>query len=338
MRSLVDVLEDAARRLAFEVVLGSERAAVFTMPWGRELERKVSPGAELFEMLSAVISADQQVELAVGNPVELALDARDMRWVLQAKSGAAGISIQANCPELAAAAAAAAAVAESARAQDPDTPSPRRARPSSSSHMYRAESDLGGSETSGQPFGECWEGEDSGRLIEAREPDLDGAPVYVSATDSTIQGLPSADEGPSPDAIVLIPEPESWIEAVSAEESAPEPPDSESAPGEESSEREVSNADAEVDAETRRAELAELHAQFAAQSELIATQETLIAKYARALNRHEQAIRRLHKRLVAVEAVVQEPAGEEPTGEEPAAEEPTGEEPAAEGPAGEEPS
>ena len=186
--------------------------------------------------------------------------------------------------------------------------------------MHSAESDFDGSETSGQPFGECWEGEDSGRLSEAREPDLDGAPVYVSATDSTIQGLPSADEGPSPDAIVLIPEPDSWIEAASTEESAAPPASELSAVVEEGSEGEGSDAEAELDAQARRAELDELQAQLAAHSELIATQETTLAKYARALNRHEQAIRRLHKRLVAAEAALEEPAErEEPAeGGEPA--------------------
>lgn len=280
MHSLVEVLEDAVRRSAYEVVLGSTHATVFTTPWGRELERRTIPGSGLFELLSEVISDEQQIELAVGNAVELGLEAADRAWTLRAKSGTEGITIFATCPTLAEVAAEAAR----ARAEDPDAPLPRGGRPSSSSIVRATNDSEASSETSGQPFHEVWRTGDEG--------EEDGAPVYVEATESSVQGLPRFDELAPEDARVLVPE--AWVQAEelakAARERKPLTPSSAGSSG------------------AARHEPDQLHAQIANQArtitglqlELAQTRQEL-AQYKGALSRHDRAIRQLHKRLLSLE-------------------------------------
>lgn len=287
MRTLVDVLEDAARRSAFEVVLGSSHATVFTTPWGRELQRRELPGAGLFELLSEVISDEQQIELAVGNAIELALEAGAEEWMLRAKSGTEGITIFATCPKLAAAAEEQAR----ARASDPDAPMPRHPRPSSSSIIRAAELAQTDSETSGQPFHDIWGEQEDTDEADVQEPD-ESAPEYIQASESSVWGLPSFDELGPEDAMILIPE--AWVQAEELAKEArkqaalePKPPKS-SDPAERGVE--------------------ELHAHIADQArtvtslrlELAQTRQEL-AEHKRTLGRHDRAIRQLHKRLLTLE-------------------------------------
>jgi len=293
MRSLVEVLEDAVGRSAFEVILGSAHAIVFTTPWGRELERRVSPGAELFEMLSAVISDEQQIELAVGNNVALTLEARATSWTLRAKSGTEGISIHAHCPALAEAA----AERIRTRADESDVPLHRLARPSSASLVHDTGEFEQLSSTSGQPFDDCWiDDEDPESGPSAAEPDPeaaldeDGAPDYVSATDSAVQGLPRFDELPD-DAAVLVPE--AWVQAEEIAKAAKRA---------RALARELEpNGRSGRNAEDGERDVDELHARLAEQARAVTSLQLELSRYKRALARHDKAIRQLHKRLLAVE-------------------------------------
>ena len=295
MRTLVEVLEDAVRRSAFEVVLGSSHATVFTTPWGRELQRRELPGTGLFELLSEVISDEQQIELAVGNPIEIALDAGSEEWRLRAKSGSEGITLFATCPKLAAAAQEQAR----ARASDPDAPVPRHPRPSSSSIIRAAEQVDADSETSGQPFHDIWADEADDAEEDAGEGD-ESAPEYIQASESSVWGLPSFEELGPEDAMILIPE--AWVQAEELAKAARKQAALEPKPAE-------SSAPVERGVE-------ELHAHIADQArtvtslrlELAQTRQEL-AEYKRTLGRHDRAIRQLHKRLLSLEGKA-EPAGE----------------------------
>ena len=165
MRTLASVLDEAAERSGFEVVLESSRPIAYTTARGREFESRALSALELFEMLSAIVSDDQQVELAIGNPVVLSLEAGAVAWTVLAEPRTAGMFVRASCPELAAA-----ARTHAAAGQDGAEPSEADAELFDDVWRQRA--------------GESFSGED-------------GAPVFIAATDSAVQGLPGSEDSGS---------------------------------------------------------------------------------------------------------------------------------------------
>lgn len=97
MRSLASLLEGAVRRAAFEVRLESGQPVVYTTARGTEAESSVLPRSELFDMIVAAVDDAQQIELAVGNPVEFKVDA-GARWSVSAEPGQEGITVRAQRP------------------------------------------------------------------------------------------------------------------------------------------------------------------------------------------------------------------------------------------------
>jgi hypothetical protein len=97
MRSLASLLEGAVRRAAFEVRIESGQPVVYTTARGTEAEASVLPRAELFDMIVAAVDDAQQIELAVGNPVEFKLEA-GARWSVSAEPGQEGITVRAQRP------------------------------------------------------------------------------------------------------------------------------------------------------------------------------------------------------------------------------------------------
>lgn len=97
MRSLASLLEGAVRRAAFEVRLESGQPVVYTTARGAEAEASVLPRSELFDMIVAAVDDQQQIELAVGNPVEFKVEA-GARWSVSAEPGQDGITVRAQRP------------------------------------------------------------------------------------------------------------------------------------------------------------------------------------------------------------------------------------------------
>jgi hypothetical protein len=97
MRSLASLLEGAVRRAAFEVRLESGQPVVYTTARGTEAEASVLPRPELFDMIEAAVDGSQQIELAVGNPVEFVIDA-GAKWSVSAEPGQNGITVLATRP------------------------------------------------------------------------------------------------------------------------------------------------------------------------------------------------------------------------------------------------
>jgi hypothetical protein len=97
MRSLASLLEGAVRRAAFEVRIESGQPVLYTTARGTEAEASVLPRPELFDMIVAAVDDSQQVELAVGNPVEFELDA-GAKWSVSAEPGHDGITVRAKRP------------------------------------------------------------------------------------------------------------------------------------------------------------------------------------------------------------------------------------------------
>ncbi len=95
MRSLANLLEAAVRRSATEVLLESGQPVVFTTTRGPVSEQSVLPRTELFDMIVAVVDDAQQVELAVGNPVEFTIEA-GVRWSVFAEPGMEGMTVRAQ--------------------------------------------------------------------------------------------------------------------------------------------------------------------------------------------------------------------------------------------------
>lgn len=95
MRSLASLLEGAARRGASEVVLESGQPIVYTTARGAEAEATELPRTDLFDMLLAAVDDAQQIELAVGNPVEF-LVAAGADWTVHAEPGQEGILVRAR--------------------------------------------------------------------------------------------------------------------------------------------------------------------------------------------------------------------------------------------------
>jgi len=102
MRSLLSLLEEAAKRAASEVTIESGQPVVYTTARGAEAETNVLARTELFDMIVAAVDDAQQVELAVGNPVEFEVDVSG-RWKVFAEPGIEGIRVRASravSPEL----------------------------------------------------------------------------------------------------------------------------------------------------------------------------------------------------------------------------------------------
>ncbi|PRQ04710.1 hypothetical protein ENSA5_05590 [Enhygromyxa salina] len=95
MRSLISLLEEAARRSASEVTLESGQPVVYTTARGAEAETSVLPRGDLFDMIVAAVNDAQQVELAVGNPVEFSVDTGE-GWTVYAEPGMEGITVRAQ--------------------------------------------------------------------------------------------------------------------------------------------------------------------------------------------------------------------------------------------------
>ena len=96
MRSLASLLEGAVRRAATEVTLESGQPVVYMTGRGTEAETSILPRTELFDMIVASVNESQQVELAVGNPIEFVLDA-GAKWTIHAEPGMEGITVRARC-------------------------------------------------------------------------------------------------------------------------------------------------------------------------------------------------------------------------------------------------
>ncbi|PRQ07434.1 hypothetical protein [Enhygromyxa salina] len=95
MRSLLSLLDGAVRRSASAVTLESGQPVVYTTARGAEAESTVLPRTDLFEMIVAAVDDAQQVELAVGNPVEFAIEA-GASWTVYAEPGMEGITVRAR--------------------------------------------------------------------------------------------------------------------------------------------------------------------------------------------------------------------------------------------------
>jgi hypothetical protein len=95
MRSLANLLEAAVGRSAIEVVLESGQPVVFTTARGSEAEQSVLPPTELFDMIVAAVDDAQQIELAVGNPVQFTIQA-GASWSVIAEPGIEGMSVRAQ--------------------------------------------------------------------------------------------------------------------------------------------------------------------------------------------------------------------------------------------------
>lgn len=96
MPTLLSLLEEGAKRSAVEVVLESGQPVVFTTARGGEVEREVLPRTELFDMISAAVADEQQIELAVGNPVEFEIRAGGSDWSVVAEPGMEGMRVRAR--------------------------------------------------------------------------------------------------------------------------------------------------------------------------------------------------------------------------------------------------
>ena len=97
MRSLLSLLEEAVNRAASEVTIESGQPVVYMTARGTEAETEVLPSGDLFDMIVAAVNESQQVELAVGNPVEFELEASGV-WTVFAEPGLEGIRVRASRP------------------------------------------------------------------------------------------------------------------------------------------------------------------------------------------------------------------------------------------------
>jgi len=96
MRSLAELLELACQRGGHEVVLETGQPAIVTTPRGGETMGNEIGEDELIGLLTAVVSSEQQVELAVGNAIEFALRTSGGVWSLVTEPGMEGILVRAR--------------------------------------------------------------------------------------------------------------------------------------------------------------------------------------------------------------------------------------------------
>lgn len=96
MRSLANLLAVAVKRSAFELTLESGQPVVYTTSRGTEAESEELPGSELFDMIVNAVDESQQVELAVGNPVEFELALEGGKWTVFAEPGMEGMRVRAR--------------------------------------------------------------------------------------------------------------------------------------------------------------------------------------------------------------------------------------------------
>jgi hypothetical protein len=97
MRSLPQVLHEAAQRNASEIVLESGESAMIRTAAGSEAFGDVLSEGELFDALGQVLGPEQQAELAVGNVVEFNIEDGSTRWSLVTEAGAHGIVVRGRC-------------------------------------------------------------------------------------------------------------------------------------------------------------------------------------------------------------------------------------------------
>jgi hypothetical protein len=95
MRSLVNMLEAAAKRGATEVLLESGQPVVITTSRGPVDGGETIPRTDLFDMIVAAVDDAQQIELAVGNPVEFSV-AADGNWRVYAEPSLDGVMVRAR--------------------------------------------------------------------------------------------------------------------------------------------------------------------------------------------------------------------------------------------------
>ena len=94
MRSLAQVLHEAAKQNATEIILEAGELPMIRTAAGSVALGDVFGESELFDALGGVLGPDQQAELAVGSVVEFHIDSGSTRWSLITEAGAQGIVIR----------------------------------------------------------------------------------------------------------------------------------------------------------------------------------------------------------------------------------------------------
>jgi hypothetical protein len=97
MRSLAQVLHEAANRNASEIVLEPGEPPMIRTDAGSVAFGDVFAEGELFDALGQVLGPEQQAELAVGNVVEFHVDSGSSRWSLITEAGGQGIVVRGRC-------------------------------------------------------------------------------------------------------------------------------------------------------------------------------------------------------------------------------------------------
>jgi hypothetical protein len=88
MRTLASVLDAAVQRSAAEITLESEQPVIYRTARGSEAEQVILPRTELFDMLTAAVSDEHQVELMLGNAIEFPFEVQRIKWWVRAVPGA----------------------------------------------------------------------------------------------------------------------------------------------------------------------------------------------------------------------------------------------------------
>ncbi len=94
MPSLPQVLHEAARRSATEIIIESGQAPMVKTEAGSVSIGDLLSESELFDALAQVLGPDQQAELAVGNVVSFELEVENGTWSLVTEPSADGIVVR----------------------------------------------------------------------------------------------------------------------------------------------------------------------------------------------------------------------------------------------------
>lgn len=94
MRTLASVLEAAIKRSAAEITLESEQPVIYRTARGSEAEQAVLARPELFDMLAAAVSDENQVELMLGNSIEFDFEIQRTKWRIRAVPGAEAMLVR----------------------------------------------------------------------------------------------------------------------------------------------------------------------------------------------------------------------------------------------------
>jgi hypothetical protein len=97
MRSLPQVLHEAAQQDAFEIVFAAGEPPMIRTAAGSVACGGVFAEGDLFDALGQVLAPEQQAELVVGNVVEFHIDSGSTRWSLITEAGAQGIVVRGRC-------------------------------------------------------------------------------------------------------------------------------------------------------------------------------------------------------------------------------------------------